>query len=253
MSVTVSVRKSDSASPAPSSFRAPKQRPALQVYHHAPPFINAKSLAYHTTVICGPTGSGKTNAICNLYQQNQALWSEVILVCGSQAADTDYGWIPDGNKFGWDDNLVASLIGIQQNKKKRYLAAGRQDYPGLLLILDDIAGSVKHNDKTLNLLVSQCRHYRISVFVAVQYYKMVSPTVRANAFDTYMVQQSVNAVTSFMTEYCSVSNWDAAAEASRVEKMWREDKPYAFLFRSRNMHNSKQDKYEIIEFPLLKG
>ena len=250
--VTVRIQKSDSAAPFPSSFRAPRQKPALAVYKNAPPFSAANKLAYHTTVVVGPTGSGKTNAICNLYLQNQGLWSEVILVCGSQAADTDYDWIPPGNKFTWDDNLVASLIALQQEKKKKYTAAGRQDYPGLLLILDDIAGTVKHNDKDLNLLVSQCRHYRISVIVAVQYYKMVSPTIRSNAFDTYMVQQGVSAVESFLVEYCSVSKYDGSSEASRIEKMWREDKPFAFLFRSRNMHDNK-DKYEIIEFPLVKS
>jgi hypothetical protein len=251
MSVTVRVQKSDSAAPAPSSFRAPRKPATLKIHHRAPPFTDAKSLAYHTTVICGPTGSGKTNAIMNLYQQNQGLWSEVILVCGSAASDTDYSFIPKGNKFKWDDNLVEDLIKIQEEKKARAERNGQSSYAGLLLILDDFAGMVKHNDKTLNLLVSQCRHYRISVFVAVQYYKMVSPTIRANAFDTYMVQQSINSVSGFMTDCCSVTKWDADAEAARVEKMWREDRPYAFLFRSRNMIDNK-DKYEIIEFPLLK-
>ena len=68
-----------------------------------------------------------------------------------------------------DDRVLEQIMTIQEKSKV-----------GCFIIFDDVIGTVNFNSSVLKKLFTTGRHYNISIFLATQYLKSVTPLVRQN-------------------------------------------------------------------------
>ena len=113
--------------------------------------------------IAGSPGAGKSHLIKFLVYTYAKQFNYIYSICPTKY-DGDYDYLPD--KFVLDiynEEFIEKLIDIQQsNNKKR-----------VLLILDDILGSINFDKPLWQKITTRYRHLNISIIIATQYCKKI--------------------------------------------------------------------------------
>ena len=136
--------------------------------------------------IVSPPRSGKSALIMNLIANSQMYgrkyFDEVIYCSPSQNFDETtrhilpkLDFVTQIDDIDMLENCDTIIRGIMNAQAK----AGPEDRQKLLIVLDDMAGTLERN-KQLQKLATKYRHYGISIIVSVQHYKSIPTMIRTS-------------------------------------------------------------------------
>lgn len=90
----------------------------------------------------------------------------------------------------YDQNLSEKIIDEQAEEIKNVLKIDNFDQPFLhtLVLMDDMAKAklLSKKDSYFEQMMTQCRHIKCSFFLAVQYWKALSPNIKSNVSTIYI-------------------------------------------------------------------
>jgi len=194
------------------------------------------------TLLVSSPKRGKSYAIkhmCyDLYESNRI---EKIFVFSGTAFNNDYSFIP--SKFltsEYTDNKLKQIITWQKNR----ITNGKAK--NIMIIFDDMMNLTEKLTKPFwRKLISEYRHYKISLVFSVQYIKGVGPLMRDCAryvilfkTDSRLALQSI--YDCFMTEMNSIKEVKKFLNTNLKEK-------YTFILIDR--YSNKEDKYRLLKAP----
>lgn len=150
------------------------------------------------TTISGHNGSGKTTLIKYIIKANN--FEKVVVISNTAEMTGDFKGHIVLSPINYEESLN-KLMKIQEKSKKK-----------ILLIFDDIAGMVK-DSKTCKILISQQRHFNITIIFSVQFVSMSASYLREiSSYDiifSLKTQQSYKAAYEnyFLTDYPSLRDF----------------------------------------------
>lgn len=166
-----------------------------------------------TLCTIGAIGSGKTSFVYSLVNGiYKNYWDEVIVVCGT--IDSKFAWenvkqrnVLFTNTFD-DDIFLDYMIEIEELQEKR---KKENKFPlRILLLLDDIIFEQvnKHRIGTLEKLIMICRHLNISIILALQHTKMISPAMRNQIMFFVLMRLTKNDLLKVASEHSNLLSTD---------------------------------------------
>jgi hypothetical protein len=184
-------------------------------------------------VLCiAPSNSGKSTLISNLisnpelpyrryFKKNIFIWSSTFHLDDPSFEMSDN--IEKANVYNeYSESTVMDLVTEQMSIIKQYT---KKKAPSLLFIFDDIINDLPASRQTvMNKLFFSARHYKISLILLSQQYKMCPRPVRLNASDIIIFQTGNNMEISKIAEEQAISK----EEFIRLYKHATSE-PYSFL------------------------
>jgi hypothetical protein len=138
------------------------------------------------SLFIGNPGSGKSFMIKNLiYQSCYSKKFDYIVVFCNTGFDNAYDFLNEKYVHeNYNSDVLEKILKIQienQNLK-------------CLLIFDDVIGSINFNTPIWKKIITQYRHYNMSIFLAVQYIKDINPRIRTCASYVFVFYTEVRKV-----------------------------------------------------------
>ncbi len=142
----------------------PKERPRIKI-----PEVPTQIM------VCGPTNSGKTNAVKQIIKSIAKKFQYIVVYCPTAKLNKDYDFLP---KKYICDYSKEHLDGIMQ-RQADYVKKSKKVH--CLIIFDDIVGSVEtHHNKQFAQLATSSRHYNISLIYITQHAAAIDNKIRNN-------------------------------------------------------------------------
>ena len=140
-----------------------------------------------TMAVLGAIGSGKTSFIYTLVNKlYKKYWDEVVCIVAT--LDSKETWEKVNQRSvlflnAFDDAAVMDYIKEVEQEQLKRKEEGKHPLR-VLLMLDDIVfeGFNKNRVGTLEKLIMTCRHYNISIILALQHSKQISAAMRNQIF-----------------------------------------------------------------------
>ena len=133
--------------------------------------------------IYGKCGSGKSHLmhyiIAKLYSEKK--FDFIYVITGSNFNNFYQSFLSDDYILPYSDLVLGKFIKFcikYKNQKKRFL-----------LILDDIAGTVKRNSRVFKYLINNYRQINCQVMIACQYINLIPPDARGNSMYDFVFYQ----------------------------------------------------------------
>jgi hypothetical protein len=166
------------------------------------------------TMACiGAIGSGKTSFVYTLINKlYKNYWDEVIVICGT--LDSKKSWENINQRSilfldVFDDDAIMEYVKeIEQEQLKRE-EDGKAPLR-ILMVLDDIVmeGINARRVGTLEKLTMTCRHYNISIILALQHSKQISAAMRNQIFHWIIFRLTANDLHKIAEEHGQLLNKD---------------------------------------------
>lgn len=189
--------------------------------------------------ICGTTGSGKSNIICNILNNNVMLkdyFDKIYLFCLSPADTLTANCDIDGCYM---DDDPEKLVEILEEQDKQIKDKGYEKADHILIILDDIVQSnsfLKH--PVLSKIAFSGTWSKTSCIITTQSYVQIPRRIRLNAHSILLFHGLTE---TELDRFC-----DEHASPYLNKKSFRNmikyalDDPYSFLFYNRTNPNKKE-------------
>ena len=118
---------------------------------------------------------------------------EVFIFSQTEYVSKSFDCLPPTHVFnGWMPAVVNKLMHSQE---KEVIKHGREKAHRLLLILDNVIGSLSPTDATIGKLYTLGRHFNITIMTLLQYSKgVLSPTLRCNSDYLFLGRLSTQAL-----------------------------------------------------------
>jgi hypothetical protein len=183
-------------------------------------------------VMAAPSNSGKTNLILNMilnpkyYQINgKSIFEDIFIMSPTVLIDQSYETLQD-NKDVWErvhlfDNLNHEVIEQLLTRKEK---------TPVLVVLDDLASTLKRSDKTLSNLFFRSRHNNISVIVTSQNYTSIPKPLRLNASSVFIFSFSSDKEIKSLESEMSSKHLYGKDFVDVLKEVVA--KPYTFLYKS---------------------
>lgn len=140
-----------------------------------------------TMAVLGAIGSGKSSFIYTLINKlYKNYWDELVCIVATLDAKETWEKINQRSVLFlnvFDDQAVMDYIKEVEQEQIKRKEAGKHPLR-VLLMLDDIVfeGFNKNRVGTLERLIMTCRHYNISIILALQHSKQISAAMRNQIF-----------------------------------------------------------------------
>lgn len=166
-----------------------------------------------TLCALGGIGSGKSSFVYTMVNKlYKNYWDEVVVVCAT--LDSQEVWEKVNQRSvlflnAFDDDAVMDYIKeIEQEQLKR-VEAGKNRLR-VLMVLDDIVfdGFNKNRVGTLEKLIMTCRHYNISIIMALQHSKQISSGMRDQIFHWIVFRVVQNDLMKIADEHSNLLRTD---------------------------------------------
>jgi hypothetical protein len=141
--------------------------------------------------------SGKTHLITHLLSRAVASnrYNMIMIMCPT-SFNGHYQQYTNKIIPGFSEKVINNVI----KKQRKILEAGEHRH--VLLVLDDCVGHSQFKSPQFELLASQGRHYRISVWITTQHLKKMPPIVRNNADYLYLLgKQTAGVLKTIFEEF----------------------------------------------------
>jgi hypothetical protein len=150
--------------------------------------FNPKKMAEHCVVLMvAKRRSGKSFLVKDLMYYKRNLLTGVVM-SGTENGNGFYGkWIPPIFVYTeFDKEALERLLNRQKKLTQRGIAQG------VFVILDDLSFDKKlMNDSVMRELLFNGRHYKITLFICLQYCLDLSPPLRANIDYVFALKENV--------------------------------------------------------------
>jgi len=150
-------------------------------------------------LMIGKTLSGKSKFLAKFFYENQQFYNYIIVFScvakdDQKQGDADYAF----TNLVFDDyspEKIRNIFEVQKKQKKK---------PRIAIVFDDCNINYNHDDY-LNWLLPKSRHYNMNFFFSVQYFSMVSPTIRANCdlvcITTIEGKSNIDQIFNYLSHY----------------------------------------------------
>ena len=138
--------------------------------------------SFHSLVL-GDTISGKSEFIRLMFWKNRFFFDQVITFSTVAKYEPTLDFTKPGDVIThYSPAILADILTIAETRFIKWSDGGKKecDRPPYVAILFDDSDTDYNHDEEINLAVTQCRHVFVSLIFSVQYYTMVSPTMRTN-------------------------------------------------------------------------
>ena len=209
------------------------------------------------SIICAPSGGGKTNLLVNLILDVYRGCFSMIYIF-SPSIDVDYTWHPvkqyianemkvqetDDDKFHYDNYDEAALENIifVQHKIIDYEKHKHKNLYQILIIIDDFADSPEftRKSKLLHQLYIRGRHNCISTITSTQKYYAIAPIVRINQTNLIIFR-----LRNYKDLESIIEELSALAPKNTLLQIYNEavKDPYSFLFVNLSSHDKNHMFY----------
>ena len=210
------------------------------------------------SIICAPSGGGKTNLLVNLILDvYRGCFSRIYIF--SPSIDVDYTWHSvkqyisnemkiqesEDDKFYYDNYDEAALENIIhiQHKVIEYMKKNKhKKFYQILIIIDDFADSPSFTRKShlLHQLYIRGRHNCISTITSTQKYFAIAPIVRINASQLYVFRlRNYKDLESIVDELSALAPKNTLLDIYNTAIK----EPYSFLFINLISHNKNNMFY----------
>jgi hypothetical protein len=151
-------------------------------------------------LIIGKTLSGKSKFLAKYFYENRKYYNYIIVYsCVAKddqtQGDADYKF----TDMLFDDYSPEKIQNIYEVQKKTI-----KNRPRIGIVFDDCNINYNHDDY-LNWLMPKARHYNMNFFFSVQYFSMVSPTIRANCdvvcITTIEGKSNIDQIFNYLSHY----------------------------------------------------
>ena len=187
-----------------------------------------------THVYLSRRNSGKSHLCRHILASLVPNLDEVFIISQTERVSHSFDCFDDAHiRDSYEPNFVLDLMKKQEIRVKKM---GKDKAPKILLILDDVIGTLKPDEANLNRIFTMGRHINLAVCVLLQYSKKcMSPIIRANVdylFINRLPDQGMRNV------YETVHYPGGFRKFQQFLQEKQKDKPYTFL-----LYNSltKQD------------
>ena len=210
------------------------------------------------SIICAPSGGGKTNLLVNLILDvYRGCFSRIYIF--SPSIDVDYTWHPvkkyianemkvqesEDDKFyddNYDEAALESIIYVQ-HKIIEYMKENKyKNLYQILIIIDDFADSPEftRKSKLLHQLYIRGRHNCISTITSTQKYYAIAPIVRINQTNLIIFR-----LRNYKDLESIIEELSALAPKNTLLQMYNEavKDPYSFLFINLSAHDKNHMFY----------
>ena len=118
---------------------------------------------------------------------------EVFIFSQTEYVSKSFDCLPKSHVFnGWMPNIVVKIMKTQE---KEVIKLGREKAHRVLLILDDVIGSLSPTDQIIQKLYTLGRHFNMTIVTLLQYSKgVLSPTLRCNSDYLFLGRLSTQAL-----------------------------------------------------------
>ena len=178
--------------------------------------------------VSGSNGQGKSHFIKYLISSFYKVWDLVIVFSNTAEFNKSYEFLEEKqNKYYifntiYYEEVLKKLLAIQ----KQNIMKGNNRK--ILIVFDDVCGQAK-DSKILKILISQNRHFFMSVIFAVQYINMAATYLREiSYYDIIFELKTHNSLKSCYDNYF-ISDYDSFNEFKKKMKLER----YQFFFADR--------------------
>lgn len=137
-----------------------------------------------TMIICGNSGSGKTQLLKELITEDfKKSFNNIFVFCPSMDYSGDYDEYKQQKYFknrlfdSYDSSIIQEIIEEQEHIIDRY---GKSRCPQTCIILDDSLEYIQGNHNIISKLFFKGRHINLSVIVLVQKLKGIGTLLRIN-------------------------------------------------------------------------
>jgi len=133
------------------------------------------------------TGKSYLTKYCVKNWMAEKKFDRVFVMTNTGEVNEEYNYLPKQDVIPrYNEAFIRKLMQLQKTAVAKY-GKDSNKIQNVLLILDDVIGSLPAGDETMRELISQGRHYKISLIMNIQISKReLDPTMRANA-DYFMI------------------------------------------------------------------
>ena len=139
--------------------------------------------------------SGKSHLARHLLYNllDNDLIDEAFIFSQTEYVSKSFDCLPSSHVFsGWKPDIVNKIMKKQEQQVTK---KGRDASHRVLLILDDVVGSLSPTDQTIQKLYTLGRHFNITVICLLQYSKgVLSPCLRCNSDYLFLGRLSTQAL-----------------------------------------------------------
>lgn len=134
-----------------------------------------------TILLVARRGSGKSELIKYLIQEYENLFETTIVISTTDFSGFYKSVVAEKNiSLEYKDEIIEKLLNklerVNKNKNQK-----SHDFKRVLLILDDVISDTRlAHSKSLEKVYTKGRHYGITLILASQYIKKISPAMREN-------------------------------------------------------------------------
>ena len=147
-------------------------------------------------MICGLQGGGKSHLIRFMMYENRAKFDCGIVFTNTAFKDGNFDYVD--RRFvhrEYSEEVLKNLKGIFSKQ----IESGKK--PRGFVVFDDCLSGRQWRSAELVSLVTQVRHYNITVVISTQYVKAIPPLFHSNAFKVYMFFMGGQAAMKALYEY----------------------------------------------------
>lgn len=157
-------------------------------------------------LVCGRSGSGKTNAVVNMLDNDLLLkgyFDEVYMMTDTNPDQTLINDLKLKKENIISDFTEEDVKKILNENEKIIDQKSFNKSKRILLIFDDILSNQKFlKSKTATKLASANRHYNVSYIFCTQYFKRIPPVIRTNARYYILFASSMSETIKMAEELC---------------------------------------------------
>jgi len=197
-------------------------------------------------LVCGSSGSGKTNLITNLIKKYNNYFNDIYVITPTYDIDNTWDQVKGVSAVmrEYNDNDFTNFL---EERKKLIEEKGKENTK-LLLVCDDLAGILKRNSKVKEAFF-RGRHYNLSILLATQSLREMPRPIRVNCSQVILFNiQNKTELKIIQDEYSSGLDKDTFMEIYNTAT----EPKYGFLtidFHAELEHRYRMnlDKYLIIK------
>ena len=155
-------------------------------------------------VLYGKAGSSKSSLAKYLiyHFQTKQLCDLVFVLSGTSFNEYYQQFLPKNQVKPYDEIIINNLLNLCKKKKEAGI-----DFR-VLLILDDILGSIKSKSDTILKLINNHRHFNISVIISSQYPNAISPNIREGCSLAFIFHATTKRAIQALYESYGASDFD---------------------------------------------
>lgn len=202
------------------------------------------------TLVDGHPGDGKSNLMAYLIyrkQQREHAYAYGFICSTTLYNDKIWSLVPFLRQVSLLDSpleAIKSLVDAQVKVVDRCVKA-RSQPPTMCLVLDDLIGQTRFQEKEFIQLLTTSRHANIDIFISSQYTMAVSPMLRGIATTVFFSMQGDENMERVVKAYCKTLS---KSEQSALLGDLLEAGEYAFVRHTR----TGKYTYTIVCAPSLK-